>query len=63
MEELEKVYNQYLDMEIMVYQQELSDGNKEYGMIINENNAYYFLEGIIEEEEFIKIVCGIKLFE
>ena len=47
----------------MVYQQELSDGNKEYGMIINENNAYYFLEGIIEEEEFIKIVCGIKLFE
>ena len=32
-------------------------------MIISENNAYYVLEGIIEEEEFIKIVSGIKLFE
>ncbi len=59
----QKVYNQYLDLEISIYQQNLSDGRKEYGMIINENNAYYILEGVIEEEEFIKIVCGIKFFE
>lgn len=63
MKELQKVYNQYLDMEIPIYQQDLDDGRKEYGMIINENNVYYILESVIEEEEFIKIVCGIKLFE
>ena len=62
MKELQKVYNQYLETEISIYQQDLADGEKEYSMIISENNTYYVLEGIIEEEEFIKIVCGIKIF-
>ncbi len=63
MEEFQKVYNQYLDMEIPIYQQNLADGRREYSMIINDDNAYYILEGVIEEEEFVKIVYGIKDFD
>lgn len=63
MEEAGKVYNQYLDMEISIYRQKLDDGREEYSMIINGDNTYYILEGIIEEGEFTKIVSGIKPFE
>lgn len=63
MKESRKVYNQYLNLEIPIYQQDLADGRKEYSMIIKDDNAYYILEGVIEEDEFVKIVCGIKFFE
>lgn len=58
--EFQKIYNQYLDMEILIYQQELEDGKKEYSALIVKDNAYYILEGKIEESEFIKIVSGIR---
>lgn len=63
MKELQKIYNEYLDMEIAIYEQDMADGEKEYSMIIDEGNTYYILEGIMEEEEFIKIVGGIKFFD
>lgn len=63
MKEFRKIYNQYLNLEIPIYKQNLDDGRKEYSMIIKDDNAYYILEAIIEEDEFIKIVCGIKFFE
>lgn len=59
----QKIYNQYLNMEIPIYQQNLTDGRKEYSMVIDEDNTFYILEGIVEEKEFIKIVYGIKFFE
>lgn len=62
MVELKKIYNKYLDIEIPVYQQELENGKKEYSIRIVQNNAYYILQGKIDEDEFVQIVYGLKKF-
>lgn len=60
-EEVWKIYNEYLDKEIIVYQNKVSDGGIEYNIQIADGNQYCILEGI-DTEDFDEIVLGIKPF-
>ena len=63
MKEFEKVYNEYLEEEITLYQKILEDGNIEIRSWAINGNQYFFLHGIINEELFKQIVGGIKPYE
>lgn len=63
MKEYKKLYNPYLDTEIMVYEIVLDEGVREFSVRIVDGHQYYFLHGIIEEEEFCKVVCGIREYK
>ena len=63
MKEFEKVYNEYLEEEITLYQKILEDGNIEISSWAINGNQYFFLHGIINEELFKQIVGGIKPYE
>lgn len=58
-----KVYNRYLDRYIPIYKNELKEEVPEFGAQFIDGNGYYYLYGIIEEEEFIKIVKHMKFYE
>lgn len=60
MEAFEVVYNSYLDKEIPIYVESLEDNTTEFSLRIFNDNQYYILQGNIDEEEFIRIVKGIK---
>lgn len=62
MRELEKVYNEYLDQEISIYQRQLDKGEIEISVRLVSGNQYALLYGIIDEEVFKQIVYGIKLY-
>ena len=57
------VYNSFLDIEIPVYKKELENGKVEYSVRIIEGNYYYIVEGVIDIEEFVQVVYGIKSYE
>ncbi len=58
-----KVYNRYLDAYIAIYKNELEGEEPEFGAQFVNGDAVYYLYGIIDEEEFIKIVEHIKYYE
>lgn len=58
-----KVYNEWLKKEIVVEKSVISKGKVEYSANIVENNVYYYLAGIMKEQEFINIVEGVHLSE
>ncbi len=57
------VYNSFLDKEIPIYRRELKDGNVEFSSWIIIEDFYYIAEGIIDIEEFVQVVCGIRPYE
>ena len=59
--EIKKVYNQFLEEMIPIYQEKLENGEIEFGIRITNGNAYYVLYGVLAEEEFDKIVRDIKV--
>ena len=63
MEEYQRVYNPFLDKEIPIYKKESSDNHIEFSTRIVKDNTYYVLQGILDIEQFKKIVCGIKLYK
>lgn len=63
MEEVQKVYNSYLEKEISVYQKILENGNIEFSTRIMHENQYVILQGVIDEESFVQIIRGIKLYK
>ncbi|MGN0988108.1 MAG: DUF4367 domain-containing protein [Otoolea sp.] len=56
------VYNDYFKQEIPVEMNKLIDGNREYHMQFTNQDAYYSIEGIMEEKEFKKIVENVQIF-
>lgn len=58
-----EVYNKYLDSYIPVYKSELEKEKPEFGAQFISGDAYYYLFGIMDEDEFIKIVKYIKYYE
>lgn len=58
-----EVYNRFLDSYIPIYKNELEDEAPEFSAQFINGDAYYYLCGIMEEDEFIKIVEHIKYFE
>lgn len=54
------VYNRYLNKDIVIYKNELDNENTEFGAYYVDGNAFYYLEGTIEEEVFDKIVKNLS---
>lgn len=63
MKEYDKVYNDFLDEEIVIYMNELDEGEVEFSVRLIHEDQYYILEGNIDESEFVQIVKGIKRYE
>lgn len=47
---------------VEIYKNSLEDGRVEYSAHFSVNNAYYYLTGIIEEEEMIKIIERMRYY-
>ncbi len=58
-----EVYNRYLDNYISIYKNELDGESPEFSAQFIDGEAYYYLFGIIDEDQFIKIVEHIKYYE
>ena len=58
-----KIYNRNLSTYISIYKNELEGSQPEWGIQFTNEKAYYILQGIIEEDEFIKIVERLRFFE
>lgn len=56
--EVETVYNPWLFHEFVIEENEL-DNEMEYSTKLKQDGAYYYLEGIMEREEFINIVKSL----
>lgn len=57
-----EVYNKYLNIDILVYKNELNDGNVEFGARWVDGKAYYTIEGIVEETEFISMIEKLNYY-
>lgn len=53
------VHNKWLNQEIPIEMNVLKDGLIEYSAGLNENDAFYYLSGIMDEEIFINLVKNI----
>ena len=62
MTEYKKIYNSFLDEEIMIYKNELGAGEVEFSIRLIHEHQYYFLQGNIDGIEFARIVEGIKIY-
>lgn len=58
-----EVYNKYLDSYISIYKNELDAEKPEFGAQFINGDAYYYLFGIIDEDEFVKIVEHMKYYK
>lgn len=54
------VFNKWLQREVAIEKNVLDTGDIEYSSIINEEESSYYLSGIMEKEEFLKIVQGVS---
>lgn len=54
--EMETVYNRTISQEFIIEKNKLDDEEIEYSTKFERNGVYYYLEGIMEHEEFISIV-------
>lgn len=59
--EYEVVKNEWLDKEIPIQRNKISIGKYEYNAYVEIANAYYILEGIMEEKEFFKIIENLTI--
>jgi len=58
-----EIHNKYLEKDIFVYKNELSNGESEFGAQWVDGKAFYFIEGIIDEGEFIKVLEKLNFRE
>ena len=58
-----EVYNRYLDTNIALYKNDLEGEEPELGAQFVNGEAVYYLYGIMDEDEFTKIVEHIKYYE
>lgn len=56
-----EVYNEWMERWIPIQKNYLNDNKVEYSAYFENENAYYYLQGIIEEDEFIHIVENLTL--
>ena len=52
----ELVYNEWLNQEIVYFENELENGYIEYETLLTVDENVYYFSGIMPEEEFIKII-------
>lgn len=58
-----RVFNLALDCELLIQKNDLGNGQVEYWTDINFDEAYYYIVGIIDENEFIKMIEGLDCYE
>lgn len=63
MKKYNSVYNKFLDEEIIIYENELGNENRELSIRITKDHQYYILQGTIDSDEFVRIVEGIKIYK
>lgn len=61
--EVETVYNQWLKANFVIEENKLDKGIVEYSTKFKGDGAYYYLQGIIEKDEFIKIVKSLSFIQ
>ncbi len=59
----EDVYNEWINKTIVIEENTLEDGLTEYSANIDVDNVYYFLSGMMEREEFIKMTKNLYYYE
>ena len=52
----QKVYNKWLDMDLYIEENILDNGEIEYSVNIENEEAFYYFAGVMEKEIFVKIV-------
>lgn len=57
--ECEKVYNRWLNREIIIEKNVLTDGMTEFSAGFTEHDVWYYLSGIMDEDVFINLVKSI----
>lgn len=55
----EPVYNAWLDETILVEENKLETGLIEYSATIDQDDTLYYLSGVMEKDEFVKMVEGV----
>lgn len=61
--EAETVYNPWLFHEFVIEERTLNDKDIEYSVKFKQDGAYYYLEGIIEREEFVNMVKSLDFLQ
>lgn len=59
---VKRVKNKWINQTVEIFQNELPNGESEYEVRFYSDNAYYYLMGIIDEDEFIKMVENVNFF-
>lgn len=59
--EYKKIYNEWMDKWIFIQKNQLEEDLVEYNAYFEHENAYYYLQGIVEENEFICILEDLTL--
>lgn len=54
------IYNGWIGQDISIEKNKLEDKRVEYSAILNTKEAYYIVEGIMKEKEFIKIIENLS---
>ena len=57
-----EVYNDWLEKKFYVEENKLENGNIEYSINIEGEDAFYYFSGVMEREEFIKIVENLNFY-
>lgn len=60
-QEPEKIFNNWLNREIVIEKSALEGNEVEYSAEIIEGNSYYYLEGIMKKNDFIEIVKNVYI--
>lgn len=55
-----KIYNEWIEKDVYLEENKLDSGDIEYSVSIEGDKAFYYLSGIMEEEEFIEIVENLR---
>lgn len=57
------IYNEWIEKDITIEKAVTENGEVEYSAQIIEGNAFYYISGIMEEDEFIKIIEKVRFME
>lgn len=58
----QNVWNDWLDKELELEENLLENGDIEYSVALEDDNAYYYICGIMRKEEFVKIVENLAYY-
>ncbi len=57
-----KIYNDWIEKEIYIEENKLEDGEIEYSANIEGEDACYYFSGVMEKEEFVKVVESLNYY-